>query len=81
MRILIGGLRALGRVLWEPFESQFSDFIASLKRNLAIVELEAMRADRHGMRSFWLNSSRNFSSLLADLKQRETATKGPFRYE
>jgi hypothetical protein len=75
---LTGGLRVMGRVLWEPFESQFGDFATSLKRNLAIVELEATRVDRHGMRSFWLSSLKKFDVLLADLKQREMAAKGEF---
>ncbi|KAH0533973.1 hypothetical protein FGG08_007420 [Glutinoglossum americanum] len=68
------------RVLREPFESQFGDFAASLKRHLTTVELEAVRADRHGMRSFWM-SSEHFDPLLGNLKRQEMTRKSRLRRE
>ena len=73
---IIGGLRTLGGVVLKPFEARFGVIIAAFRRSLELVELEALRADRHRMRSFSLSASTCFGLIQMDIKQRDARMKG-----
>jgi len=45
-------------------------------QKIAVVELVALRVDRHRMRSLWLDSADHFDFVRSDITKRETQLKG-----